>query len=283
MAKACRSASLVKANSRAHPDAALTRMMVHEHECQDRVLVTGASGYVGGRLVPVLLRRRLDVRAMVRTASRLRDAPWADQVEVAVADVTDFEGLAAALADVDVAYYLVHSIGSAPSSRNGSAGGDDLRRRRPRAAGVRRIVYLGGLTPGGRGAVGAPAQPRGGRAHPPRQRRAHRGAAGGRRPRQRQRQLRDAAPPDRAAAGDGRPEVGRHEDPTDRHPRRAALPRGAAHIPADVNRRFDIGGPDVLTYADMMRRYAAVAGLPNRRMLRVPVLSPGCPATGSAW
>ena len=45
-------------------------------------------------------------------------------------------------------------------------------------------------------------------------------------------------------------------------------------MPADVNRAFDIGGPDVLTYADMMQRYAEVAGLPRRRMLKVPVLSP---------
>ena len=93
------------------------------------------------------------------------------------------------------------------------------------AAGVRRIVYLGGLTPEGeelsphlrsREEVGA---------HPARQRRADDRAAGRGRDRQRQRQLRDAAPPDRAAAGDGRAEVGRHAHPADRHPRRAALPR----------------------------------------------------------
>ena len=49
---------------------------------------------------------------------------------------------------------------------------------------------------------------------------------------------------------------------------------GAADLPADVNREFDIGGSDVLTYGDMMRRYAAVADLPKRRMLKVPILSP---------
>ena len=49
---------------------------------------------------------------------------------------------------------------------------------------------------------------------------------------------------------------------------------GSADMPADVNRGFDIGGPDVLTYADMMQRYAKAAGLPRRRMLKVPVLSP---------
>jgi hypothetical protein len=50
---------------------------------------------------------------------------------------------------------------------------------------------------------------------------------------------------------------------------------GCARLPADVNRTFDIGGPDVLTYRDMMRRYAAVAGLPRRLIVPVPVLSPG--------
>ena len=50
---------------------------------------------------------------------------------------------------------------------------------------------------------------------------------------------------------------------------------GCAELPDDVNRRFDIGGPDVLTYFDMMQRYADVAGLPKRRVLPVPVLTPG--------
>jgi hypothetical protein len=45
--------------------------------------------------------------------------------------------------------------------------------------------------------------------------------------------------------------------------------------PPEVNRGFDIGGPDVLTYQDMMQRFAAIAGLPKRRILPVPVLSPG--------
>jgi uncharacterized protein YbjT (DUF2867 family) len=49
---------------------------------------------------------------------------------------------------------------------------------------------------------------------------------------------------------------------------------GCAELPADVNRRFDIGGPDVLSYLQMMRLYAEVAGLPRRRVLPVPVLSP---------
>jgi uncharacterized protein YbjT (DUF2867 family) len=54
-------------------------------------------------------------------------------------------------------------------------------------------------------------------------------------------------------------------------------------LPADVDRAFDIGGPDVLTYRDMMHRYAQIAGLSRRRIIPVPVLSPrSCPASGSA-
>ena len=64
-------------------------------------------------------------------------------------------------------------------------------------------------------------------------------------------------------------------DPADRHPRRAALPRSPPRrLPDDVNRTFDIGGPEVLTYREMMSRYAAVAELPARRVLPVPVLTP---------
>lgn len=50
---------------------------------------------------------------------------------------------------------------------------------------------------------------------------------------------------------------------------------GSARMPADVNRAFDIGGPDVMTYRDMMQEYARVAGLPHRLVLPVPMLSPG--------
>ena len=75
--------------------------------------------------------------------------------------------------------------------------------------------------------------------------------------------VRDAALPHRAAAGDGHAALGRHPHPADRHPGRAALPRRLRRrCRPTVNRGFDIGGPDVLTYREMMQRYAAVAGLP---------------------
>lgn len=77
-----------------------------------RCLVTGATGYIGGRLVPALLDAGYRVRALARTPQKLRDYPWADRVEVVRGDVTDAASLTEAMRDVDVAYYLVHALGS---------------------------------------------------------------------------------------------------------------------------------------------------------------------------
>ena len=73
-------------------------------------LVTGASGYIGGRLVPELLDAGHRVRCMARSARRLRDHPWADRVEIVEADATDPASSRRALEGVDVAYYLIHSM-----------------------------------------------------------------------------------------------------------------------------------------------------------------------------
>ena len=79
-----------------------------------RCLVTGATGYVGGRLVPQLLAAGHSVRVMVRDPQKLRDFPWVDQVEVAVADATDADAVQRAMNGMEVAYYLLHSLGSGP-------------------------------------------------------------------------------------------------------------------------------------------------------------------------
>lgn len=103
------------------------------------VLVTGATGFVGRRLVPELVERGMDVRAMTRHPERY-DGPGT----AVGADVGDEESLAAALADVDVAIYLVHSLDHADFE---SRDADAARRfgRLAAEAGVRQIVYLGGL------------------------------------------------------------------------------------------------------------------------------------------
>ena len=71
-----------------------------------KVAVIGATGYVGGRLVPELLAAGHEVRCLARTPERLDDVDWRGDVEVATADVLDQQSLDAALAGVDALYYL---------------------------------------------------------------------------------------------------------------------------------------------------------------------------------
>src|SRR5271157_3080662 len=80
-----------------------------------RCLVTGASGYIGGRLVPELLAAGYDVRCMARDPGKLSGRPWSDGVEVAMADAADPAAVGRALKDVEVAYYLIHSLGTGAS------------------------------------------------------------------------------------------------------------------------------------------------------------------------
>ena len=112
-----------------------------------RILVTGATGYIGGRLVPRLLQRGHDVTVLVRDPRRIAGREWAGDVTVATGDLLDPRTLPAAFEGIDTAYYLVHSM----------YGGADFARRDREAAehfaaaaaasGVARVVYLGGLQP----------------------------------------------------------------------------------------------------------------------------------------
>ena len=82
-----------------------------EYGAAPLALVTGATGYIGGRLVPRLLDAGFRVRCMVRSRpGRLQGRHWRDRVEVVTADVLEPETLPDALRDVDVAYYLIHSM-----------------------------------------------------------------------------------------------------------------------------------------------------------------------------
>lgn len=115
-----------------------------------KVLVTGATGYIGGRLVPRLLERGHSVRVLVRDPGRIAGRPWADRVEVTAGDLLDAATLGPALAGVEAAYYLVHSMDSGQdfeerdrtAARNFSAAVQE-------AGGVRHVLYLGGLQPAG--------------------------------------------------------------------------------------------------------------------------------------
>ena len=72
----------------------------------------GATGYVGGRLVPLLLQEGHEVRCLSRSPEKLRDVPWAAQVDIRHGDALDRGSLDGAVAGIDVVYYLVHAIGS---------------------------------------------------------------------------------------------------------------------------------------------------------------------------
>lgn len=240
-------------------------------------LVTGATGYIGGRLVPELLDAGHRVRCLARTPGKLRDHPWAARAETVRGDVTDERSLAAAMAGIDVAYYLVHALGTGSGFEERDRTAARNFARQAHAAGVRRIVYLGGLTP-----AGIPVR----RLSPHLRSRAEVGEI-----------FLDGPVPAtvlRAAVviGSGSASFEMLRYLTERLPVmvtpswvgtrcqpiavRDVLRYlvGSAGMPPEVDRAFDIGGPDVVTYEEMMRRYAVVARLPARLILRVPMLTP---------
>ena len=119
------------------------------HKTQS-ILLTGATGAVGGALLPKLLESGHTVKALVRNPAQ---ASLGD-IEVVEGDVLSGAGLGAALEGVDVAYYLIHSMGRSPGDfeLNDRIGAENFARA-AESAGVRRIVYLGGLPPSGGGSA----------------------------------------------------------------------------------------------------------------------------------
>ncbi|MBE0541181.1 MAG: DUF2867 domain-containing protein [Verrucomicrobia bacterium] len=237
------------------------------------ILVTGATGYVGGRLVPRLLDAGYRVRCLVRDPSRLQGRAWLSRVELVTGDVFQPQSLADAMRNVAVVYYLIHSLGGGSNfperdlvvARNGAEAA--------RAAGVERIIYLGGL--------GNPQA----ELSPHLRSRQETGTA-----------LREAGVPVtefRAAVivGSGSLSFEMVRYLTERLPV-MICPRwvftriqpiairnvldylvAALECPDSVGRTLEIGGCDVLTYAGMMTGYARVRGL-KRRLIAVPVLTP---------
>ena len=237
------------------------------------ILVTGSTGYVGGRLVPRLLDAGYRVRCLVRDPSRLQGRAWLNGVELVSGDVLQPESLADAMRDVSVVYYLIHSLG----------GGSDFSERdllaarncaaAAKKAGVGRIIYLGGL---GEANADLSAHLRS---------RHETGAA-----------LREAGVPVtefRAAVivGSGSLSFEMIRYLTERLPA-MICPRwvftriqpiairnvldyllAALDCPESIGRTLEIGGRDILTYAEMMSGYAEARKL-KRHLIAVPILSP---------
>ena len=111
----------------------------------ERILVTGATGYIGGRLVPQLLQEGYRVRVLVRSRVRVLSRPWSDQVEILTGDIFDPQTLAEVLAGVDSAYYLIHSMSQGSNFHNLDLEAARAFGQAAQRAGIDRIIYLGGL------------------------------------------------------------------------------------------------------------------------------------------
>jgi uncharacterized protein YbjT (DUF2867 family) len=110
-----------------------------------QVLVTGATGYVGGRLVESLLAADIPVRVFIRDKGKIKDQPWAQQVEVSVGNANDFESLRDALTGIHTAFYLLHSLNMGKKF-------DEIEQQMAanfalaaKESDVKQIVYLGGI------------------------------------------------------------------------------------------------------------------------------------------
>lgn len=237
------------------------------------IIVTGVTGYIGGRLVPKLIDAGYDVRVLVRDPDRLKGRSWVESVEIAKGDVLKPETLPDVLRDTKAAYYLIHSM----------SGSDDFHQRdliaarnfgeAAKDAGVEQIIYLGGLgDPEANLSEHLKSRQETGRA------------------------LAEAGVPVtefRAAiiVGSGSISFEMIRNLSERIPI-MICPRwvftrvqpiaiqdvlaylvNALRVDASKGKVIEIGGADVLTYGDMMTGYAEVRGL-KRYLISVPVLTP---------
>ena len=238
-----------------------------------RVLVTGASGYVGGRLVRALLAEGLTVCVMVRNAQKIKDLSWSDQVEVFQGNAMNLDEVRDALHGVHTAFYLLHSIGVGPDY---DAIEEEMAKTfssAAAAANIKQIVYLGGIANDKKMSKHLSS-------------RAHTGEvlASGSVP------VMELRAGIIIGSGSASFEMLRHL--THRLPI-MTTPKWvsnlthpiairdvlwylthAARLKAPVSGIFDIGGAEVLSYAQMMQKFAKLSGLRKRIIIRVPVLSP---------
>ncbi len=237
-------------------------------------LVTGASGYVGGRLVRTLLENDYRVRVLVRDKYKIVGQPWASQVEICEGNADNPKDLEQALAGVHTVYYLLHSINLGKTFDDIEATMARSFAQASEAAGVAQIVYLGGI-----------ANDKNISKHL-----ASRVSTG--------KELASTSVPVlelRAGiiigSGSASFEMLRHLThrlpimTTPKWVSNRTHPiairdvlyylKNAAALQTPVGKIYDIGGPEILSYADMMQKFAKLSGLPRRWIIKVPVLTPG--------
>lgn len=238
------------------------------------VLVTGATGYIGGRLVTHLLEVGYRVRVFARQADRLRDYPWISKVEVVEGDANDVAALNSALKSVDIAYYMLHALNLTDDFEKEEKVLAEKFATAALANKLKRIVYLGGIITKGQ------------ELSPHLASRALTGEI-----------LRNSGVPTielRAGVviGSGSASFEMLRYLTERLPI-MTTPKwvlnqiqpiairdvlrylvGAAAIDKKITGAFDVAGPDLFTYAEMMQQYAEAAGLRRRIIIPIPVLTP---------
>jgi len=241
------------------------------------VFVTGATGYIGGRLAPRLVERGYRVRCLARSEAKLRARPWADhqRVEIVEGDIADEKVLTAALKGCAATFYLVHSMDAAgPEYRRRDLALAETFGHAAMQAGVPRIIYLGGLGETGQGLSEHLSSRQeveaalGGGGVPVTVLRAAMIIGSGSASFEILRYLVERLPimiTPRWVSTQSQPIAVRDV----MHYLIAAL-----ETPATIGKTLDIGGPDVKSYAEIMREMASALHLRRRRVIPVPVLTP---------
>jgi uncharacterized protein YbjT (DUF2867 family) len=246
----------------------------------DRVLIAGATGFIGGRLVPELVRKGIRVRLLVRSPEKARGMlPAQGDGEIVRGDLLEDAGLREALGGIHTAYYLVHSMGGKNTFKNVEFAERDKRAARnfmkaAEAEGLKRIIYMGAL----------------GKAEEKLSEHLESKAEVGK-------ILSSGSPAAttlRSAiiigSGGASFEMLRYlveRLPVMVCPRWVntriqpiairdvlAYLEGCLLAPGTAGQTFDIGGPEVFTYEEMMQEYARARGLARRYIIKVPVLTP---------
>ena len=240
------------------------------------ILVTGSTGYIGGRLVPRLLEMGYRVRCLVRDPARLQGRPWQNSVEIVAGDILQPESLAPAMQGVQAAFYLVHSLGSGSDFHQRDLDAAGYFGAAARTAGIERIIFLGALAEAAPGlsehlrsrqqtgdALRAASVP----VTPVTEFRAGVIVGSGSLSFEMIRYLAERVPVMICPRW-----VYTHTQPIGIREVLDYLAAALA-VPESTGRVIEIGGADVVTYGEMMMIYAEARGL-KRWMVPVPVLTP---------